>query len=104
MGVEIGFDVVVILLLCVLLVRQEKIMSDLDTLNTEVGEVVADEATIATDLATIIGDLKALEGQANPDLSGAIAALATLHTKLQADDAAVVAAEPAPAAPATPAV
>jgi peptidoglycan hydrolase CwlO-like protein len=94
--------------------NQEKIMADIDTLNSAVAQVAADETQIETDLAaigttitTVIADLKALEGQQSPDLSAAIASLTALHTKLQADDAQIVAdagslTSAEPAAPSTP--
>lgn len=78
-------------LLVAILFRQEKIMSDLDTLNSEVAEVTADEASVKADIAKVIAP--------EPDLSGAIAALQTLHGSLQSDDAALEGAEGTPASP-----
>lgn len=69
--------------------NQEKTMSQFDDLNTQVASVVADEASIKTDIAKVLELLTA--GQ--PDLSGAIALLQTLHTSLQADDSSLVASE-----------
>lgn len=86
-------------LLFLIIIRQRKIMSDLDTLNEAVAEVTADETIIATDLGTIIKDFQdaeaALAAEQPINLAGPIAALQALHVKLQADAAAVVAAEPA---------
>lgn len=80
-----------------ILKTQEKIMADIDTLNTAIAGIAATETQIETDLATInttigtvVADLQALEGQTSPDLSGPIAALQALGTKLTADDAAIV--------------
>lgn len=83
--------------------RLEITMADIDTLNAEVAELAADEASIANDVKIVLDELKAQQtGNTPPDLSGAIAALETLHAKLQTDDAALVAAEPAPVTPVTP--
>lgn len=79
-----------------ILIRQEKMMSDLDTLNSEVAEVVADEASVKADIAKVLQLLTLPQ----PDLSGAIAALQALHGSLQADDASLVGAETPSAPPA----
>lgn len=73
-------------------------MADIDTLNSEVAEVAADEASIANDLGKIIADFQAAEtalaAEQSINLAGPIAALQALHAKLQADDASIVAADP----------
>lgn len=92
--IEYGYRAVSLGLLAAILIRQEKQMSDIDTLNSEVAAVVADEASVKADIAKVLELLTA----GTPDLSGAIALLQTLHTSLQADDASLVAAE----TPATP--
>lgn len=74
--------------------NQEKQMAQIDDLNAVVSQVVADEASIKTDISAVLALLTA----GKPDLSGAIALLQTLHTSLQADDSSLVAAE----TPATP--
>lgn len=79
-------------LLVAILFRQEKYIMDIDTLNSEVAEVTADEASVKADIAKVIALLTAAE----PDLSGAIAALQTLHGSLQSDDAALEGAEGTP--------
>lgn len=53
---EIAFDVIVIILLCVLLVRQEMNHMELDD---KVTAIEADEAALATTLGVLIADLKA---------------------------------------------
>jgi hypothetical protein len=96
-----GFRKILELLLKILR-NQEMIMAQLGDLNNEVGEVVADEAQIKTDIGNVLAELIALQGTSSPDLSGAIAKLMALHTALAADDATLQAAE-TPAAPAPPA-
>lgn len=77
--------------------NQEKTMAKIDDLNAVVSQVVADEASIKTDIAAVLALLTA---PGTPDLSVAIALLQTLHTSLQADDASLVAAdEPPPSTP-----
>jgi hypothetical protein len=89
-------DFVFAALLAAILIRQEKTMSQVDDLNTEVAEVVADEAKIKADIATAITLLQA----GTPDISGALALLTTLHGSLQSDDSELEAAEAPPTTPA----
>lgn len=89
-GAEIAFDVIVIILLCVLLVRQEMNHMELDD---KVTAIEADEAALATTLGILIADLKA----AVPVPQSILDRLDALHVKLQGDNATAVAAEtPAP--------
>lgn len=83
-------------LLVAILIRQEKNMSQIDDLNTEVAEVVADEKSVKSDISKVIQLLTLPE----PDLSGAIAALTQLHGSLQSDDSQLAAAEAPPTPPA----
>lgn len=66
-----------------------ELMAAIDDLNAQVSQVVADEAQIKQDIAKVLALLTA----STPDLSGAIAALQTLHSSLAADDADLQAAE-----------
>jgi hypothetical protein len=84
-------------MLVTILIRQEKTVSQVDDLNTEVAEVVADEAKIKADITTAITLLQA----GTPDISGALALLTTLHGSLQSDDSELEAAEAPPTPPAT---
>ena len=88
-------------------------MAQIDDLNAAVAKVQSDVTNLTTAVAaekaavdTIIADLKALQGTAAPDLSGAIAALGQVSTNLEAatsaaqaeTQAAQAAAPPAPSA------
>lgn len=107
MGLHLtGFQWLELALFAVIIVRQEMIhMADetqLEQVNDGLTSIEADEATIAGDLGTLIEELKTAQGAGTPvDLSSVISRLASLHVKLQGDNATAVAAE-TPAAPATP--
>jgi len=60
----------------------ERVMSDLDTLNSKLDAVSATVAAVATDLADTAAALKALQGQVNPDLSGVIAKVDAIQSAL----------------------
>lgn len=81
-----------------LLIQQEKIMAQIDDLNTKITALEADEANIAADLAELITELKA---SAAPIPQSVFDRLDALHAKLQGDDATAKAAE-TPAPPVTP--
>lgn len=85
MGVEIAFDVVIVILLCVLIVRQETNHVELDD---KVTALEGDEAAIATTLGLLIAELKA----AVPVPQSILDRLDALHVKLQGDNATGVAA------------
>jgi hypothetical protein len=94
--VEWLYRILVVSLLVVLIVRQEK---NFMTLDDKVTAIEADEVALATTLGVLIADLKA----AVPVPQSILDRLDALHVKLQGDNATAVAAE-TPAAPATPVV
>ena len=83
--------------------NQEKIMSlvsvdsaQLDQVNANIAQLVTDEATIKSTIATVLALLQPVAG-APVDVSGAITELANLHTALTADTETLTAAELTPA-------
>lgn len=106
---QTAFDVVVLVLLALIIVRQEihhmSTTQQLTDLETAADTVVADEVQEKADLTTIIADLEDLEGNVNSTvtLADVITKLKGLNTNMQSDDAAVQAGI-ATDAPATPPV
>jgi hypothetical protein len=73
--------------------NQEKIMAQIDDLNTAIAGVSTEIDAIAADVTTVLGLLKATTGT---DLSVPIAALAAISTRLAGIDTSLKAVEPTP--------
>jgi hypothetical protein len=84
-------------LLRLILNNQEKIMSQLDDLNTLLDGISSTLSTVATDAQSIETEVAALQA-ANPgvDLTGVLAKAQAIQSGLSAVDAGLKAAAPAP--------
>ena len=74
--------------------QQEKIMAQIDDLNTAIDAVSGDVASVASDVTEVLQLLKNAQGT-SADLSPAIAKLAAVKTALDTVDANLKAVEPA---------
>jgi uncharacterized membrane-anchored protein YhcB (DUF1043 family) len=64
----------------------EEIMAQLDDLNSALDSISTEIDKVSTDTTSLLAELKALEGQTAPDLSGVIAKAQAIQAKLTAVD------------------